>query len=80
MQNFLETATIAIVLVGAALLLISIGWLITGKQKIKRGTCGRDPTKKSDDECGTKSHCQVCENNPVKSKKQSDTSNESDDE
>lgn len=82
MQNFLETTTIAIVLVAAALVLIGISLLITGKQKIKSGTCGRDPTKKADDECGTKSHCQICENNPEKSTKakQTDNTNESDDE
>lgn len=76
----MQTTVIAIVLVAAALVLISTGWLITGKQKIRKGSCGRDPTKKVDEECGTKSHCQICEDSSKKSRRceDADAENEGD--
>lgn len=60
MDNFFETFAFASILIIAALLLIGLSWALTGKQKIKGGTCGRDPNKKRDKECGPKTHCQIC--------------------
>lgn len=61
MEHFLQTAFFAGIVVIIALCLLGIGWIITGKQKIKGGTCGRDPTKKKDDSCGTpRSGCSLC--------------------
>ncbi|TXI41916.1 MAG: hypothetical protein E6Q59_01470 [Nitrosomonas sp.] len=63
MSNFLTTLILAAIVVVLAILLMAIGWLITGKNRVVRG-CGTDPTKSRDDECGTKSSCSLCENNP----------------
>jgi hypothetical protein len=41
--------------------LLGIGWLLTGKSKIKPGACGRDPTKNKDENCSeSKISCGLC--------------------
>lgn len=62
MDNLILTLTIAFVLIAIALSLLGIGWLITGKSKIKPGACGRLPNKNKDDSCGDKTLCDLCEN------------------
>ncbi len=52
---------IAFVVIVIAIACMAIGWLITGKTKIERGACGRDPTKKRDDSCETTTSCDLCE-------------------
>ncbi|WP_068466467.1 hypothetical protein [Candidatus Protochlamydia phocaeensis] len=60
MSNLFLTLVIAFVLIVIAIACLAIGWLITGKTKIERGSCGRDPTKKrSPEECGHTS-CDLC--------------------
>jgi hypothetical protein len=58
------TIIMAFVLVAACMLLLGIGWLITGKTKIERGACGRNPHKKNNDKinCGPDLTCSLCEN------------------
>jgi len=63
LENFLETLTFSVVFIVIAFVFLAIGWLITGKQKIRGGTCGRDPTKERDKNCATKSRCQLCDSN-----------------
>lgn len=60
LDKFLETFSIAAVLIIIALLMIGLSWVLTGRQKVKGGTCGRDPTKEKDTSCG--SNCSLCEN------------------
>lgn len=60
MESFFETVVLAFVFIVAALALLGIGWLITGKQKIKGGTCGRNPNEKKDKSCGEKRSCSLC--------------------
>ncbi len=61
MSNLFLTLVIAFVIIVIAIACLAIGWLVTGKTKIERGACGRDPTKKTD-ECHTESSsCSVCE-------------------
>lgn len=62
MSNLFLTLVIAFVIIVIALACLSIGWLITGKTKIERGSCGRDPNKKRDDDCD--SVCHVCSKSP----------------
>lgn len=79
MDKFLETFSITVVLVILALLMIGLSWVLTGKQKVKGGTCGRDPTKDKDKSCGTKASCTLCENGNKEEKKtpeSKDTENE----
>lgn len=66
MSNLFLTLVIAFVIIVIALACLSIGWLITGKTKIERGACGRDPNKKMDDECD--SVCNVCSHSPQEKK------------
>lgn len=61
MSNLFLTLVIAFVIIVFAIALLAIGWLITGKTKIEKA-CGRDPTKKKDDSCGS---CDVCALPPV---------------
>lgn len=58
MPNLFVTLVIAFVLIVLAIASLAIGWLITGKTKIERGSCGRDPTQKRDENCRTP--CELC--------------------
>lgn len=61
-MSILLTVFIAFVGVLIAVSLLSIGWLLTGKSKIKPGACGRDPTKIRNKDCETSSNsCGLCE-------------------
>jgi hypothetical protein len=80
LEKFLETFSIAAILIIIALLLIGLSWLLTGKQKIKGGTCGRDPTKKQDKSCGTKVDCQLCDRGEEKEEPKEQNEKEDDDE
>ncbi|MFV0340160.1 MAG: hypothetical protein ACK5MA_05965 [Parachlamydiaceae bacterium] len=53
------TILLASVIVLLAILGLAIGWLITGKSKI-RGSCGRGANKDKDDSCGTSTTCEIC--------------------
>ena len=58
MSNLFLTLVIAFVIIVMAIACLAIGWLITGKTRIERGACGRDPTQKKDDSC--QSTCSLC--------------------
>lgn len=60
MSELLPTVIVATLLVLAAVFALSIGFLLTGKHKIKGGSCGRAPSKKMDDSCGTDATCNLC--------------------
>ncbi|CDR33676.1 hypothetical protein [Criblamydia sequanensis] len=61
LDNFLQTLGVAFILFLIALALIGISLLLTGKLKIKPGSCGRDPTKNRNNNCGSASHCVLCD-------------------
>lgn len=62
MSQILTTILIAFALVILAIALMGIGWLITGKSKLRGGMCGRLPSKKSDGDtgCDTQTGCGIC--------------------
>ena len=61
MSTLLVTLVLSFIIVLFALCALAIGWLITGKSKIKGGTCGRVPKKKEEvDGCGTDISCDLC--------------------
>ncbi|CCB85988.1 MULTISPECIES: hypothetical protein [Parachlamydia] len=66
MSDFTTTLIIAFFAIIVALLLLGLGWLLTGKSKIKPGSCGRDPTQKKDNECGDQFSCTLCDKNDEK--------------
>lgn len=68
MSNFLVTLLISFAVIALSIGALAIGWLITGKQKLKPGACGRDPNKKKDKDCGAAANCQLCEKQEGKSK------------
>lgn len=70
MNTLLVTLVIAFIIIILAVSSLAIGWLITGKQKLKAGACGRDPNKKKDDSCGTGANCQLCEKPDDKKKRE----------
>lgn len=61
MSTLLVTLLIAFIIITLAIGSLAIGWLITGKQKLKPGACGRDPHKTKDEDCGTGVNCQLCD-------------------
>lgn len=66
MSNLFLTLVIAFILIVLALAALAIGWLITGKCKIQKGACGKDPSKKQDEDCH--SSCSLCETDSKKEK------------
>ncbi|MBS4163169.1 Uncharacterized protein PRO82_000467 [Candidatus Protochlamydia amoebophila] len=62
MSNLFVTLVIAFVVIVIAIACLAIGWLITGKTKIERGACGRDPHQKREDTCGSVLSCDLCSN------------------
>jgi hypothetical protein len=61
MSNLWITLLIASIIILISLALLSISLIFTGKQRIRPGMCGKDPTKKkeecdkdkdNDDSCG----------------------------
>lgn len=67
---------IAFVVIVIAIASLAIGWLITGKTKIERGACGRDPTQKRDENCSTTTSCDLCEHSEKKTKNDIDSEDE----
>ncbi|KAF3363166.1 hypothetical protein PHSC3_000353 [Chlamydiales bacterium STE3] len=61
MSTLALTLTFSFVIVLIAICSLAIGWLITGKSKIKGGMCGKVPGKKEDnEECNTSISCDLC--------------------
>lgn len=61
MSTLTLTIIIAFVVVLFAVAALAISWLLTGKLSLRPGACGRDPTKKRDDEsCGKNQTCGLC--------------------
>lgn len=61
MSTLLTTMLLAFIVVLLAIVALTIGWLITGKQKLTPGACGRDPNKQKNDKCGSQVNCQLCD-------------------
>jgi hypothetical protein len=59
-SNLFLTLVIAFVIIVIAIACLAIGWLITGKTRIERGACGRNPTTKKDESCDITKSCDLC--------------------
>jgi hypothetical protein len=59
-DNLFLTLVIAFVIIVIAIACLAIGWLITGKTKIEKGTCNQDPDQKQEDSS--------CKTNEIKTK------------
>jgi len=62
MKTLLLTIVLAFIITALALAALGISWLLTGKCKISPGACGRDPTKKREDDgnCEIDPSCSLC--------------------
>lgn len=69
MSNLFLTLVIAFVVIVLAIACLAIGWLITGKTKLERGACGRDPNQPKDESC--QSSCDLCSPPPEEHKNNS---------
>lgn len=58
MSDTVLTIILAFVVIVLALLGLGIGWLLTGKSKL-RSSCGQDPNKRAGS-CKSKSSCSIC--------------------
>jgi len=74
MSSLLLTLGIAFLIVLISIGLLAIGWLISGKSRIRAGACGRDPHKNREDKegCGTSISCQLCDQNKETNEKKND--------
>lgn len=76
MNNLFLTLIIAFVVIVIAIAALAIGWLITGKTKIERGSCGRDPTKPREESCKTTASCDLCSHSEKKTEKKPEEEDE----
>lgn len=65
MSTIALTVLLGSVILVLGLLFMAIGWLLTGKSRIKPGMCGKNPHLKKEEEgsCGT---CDLCEHHQDK--------------
>lgn len=71
MADIFFTLGIAFGVIVIAVVLLGIGWIITGKPRLRGGMCGRVPDKKGT--CNPHSTCGVC----GKSEKEADKKEDS---
>lgn len=60
MSNLFLVLVLAFVFIVIAIACLAIGWLITGKTRLQRGACGRDPHQKRDESCDEAVSCNLC--------------------
>lgn len=60
MSSFLITVVLTVVLVSLAIIGLSIGLILTGKSRIRKGGCGMVPGKKRDESCDEQPSCGIC--------------------
>lgn len=57
MDSIITTVALAFVFIALGVAALSIGWLITGRSKMRGNRCGTNPHDKS---CETKKSCGLC--------------------
>lgn len=60
MSSFLVTVILTVILVALAIVGLSIGLILTGKSRIRGGSCGMIPGKKRDASCDDQPSCGLC--------------------
>ena len=78
MSNLFLTLVIAFVIIVLALACLAIGWLVTGRTRIERGACGRNPNQKKDSSC--QSSCDVRSTSSPKGEPEKEPPSQSHDE
>lgn len=82
MESALPTIALSLGLVLAAFALLAIGYLLTGKSKLRPGGCGRAAVEfDKDKKCGTeKANCPLCQGGQATEPKKEPLETEDDDE
>lgn len=66
MSTLVITLLVAFVATVFAITCLAVGWLISGRSRIVRGSCGMDPHRRRDTHCGKDVHCSLCEPTTLK--------------
>jgi hypothetical protein len=61
MSTLMVTLLVAFIATVLAIASLAIGWLISGRSRIVRGSCGMDPHRRRDKHCGNEAHCSLCD-------------------
>lgn len=61
MSTLVITLLVAFIATVFAITCLAIGWLISGRSRIVRGSCGMNPHRRRDNQCGKDVHCSLCE-------------------
>lgn len=64
MSTLMITLLVAFIATVFAITCLAIGWLISGRSRIVRGSCGMDPHRRRDTHCGKDMQCSLCEPTP----------------
>lgn len=64
MSTLMITLLVAFVITVFAITCLAIGWLISGRSRIVRGSCGMNPQQSKDERCGKDVRCGICESEP----------------
>jgi hypothetical protein len=70
MSTLMITLLVAFIATVFAITCLAIGWLISGRSRIVRGSCGMNPKRPQDASCGKDVHCAICEPDPTANKKE----------
>jgi hypothetical protein len=57
MDSIITTIALAFVFIALGIAALAIGYLVTGRSKMRGNKCGTNPHDKS---CDTKTHCDLC--------------------
>lgn len=61
MSTLMITLLVAFIATVFAIAALAIGWLLSGRSRIVRGSCGLDPHRRRDTHCGKDVHCGLCD-------------------
>ncbi|MGE3954518.1 MAG: hypothetical protein AB7F31_04890 [Parachlamydiales bacterium] len=61
MKPLLITLLLAVILIALALAGLALGLILTGKNRLQLGACGRYPRQRRDERCGNETHCPLCD-------------------
>lgn len=66
MSTLMITLLVAFIATVLAITCLAIGWLLSGRSRIVRGSCGMNPQRRQDSSCGKNVHCGICEGDSKK--------------
>lgn len=73
MSTLMITLLVAFVVTVCAITCLAIGWLISGRSRIVRGSCGMNPKQAKNAQCGKDVRCGICESDSTQPSKETTT-------